>query len=156
MTINKPRTIRRCGAAAVETALVMLPFFVFVFGTLEYGRMLMAWNVLNNAAREGCRYALVNNTSATITTDTTTQVTGRMAGLNTTAFSSFSVSVSGSHTANGTTTSYTGSGVNNLVAGDLITVTVSGTYQFMNIIPGITLPKLTITSAPTMVCEGAN
>ena len=42
---------------------------MFIFGVFEYGRLLMDWNVLNNAAREGCRYALVNNTSTTISTD---------------------------------------------------------------------------------------
>jgi Flp pilus assembly protein TadG len=151
MAIRKLRSTRRFGATAVETALVMLPFFMFVFGVLEYGRMLMAWNVLNNAAREGCRFALVNNTDTTLSTDVTTQVTNRMAGLNTTAFSSFTVTVSGTHAG----VTYTGNAVNNLVAGDLITVTVTGTYQFMNIIPLVTMPKLTITSAPTMVCEGA-
>jgi Flp pilus assembly protein TadG len=151
MAIRKLRSARRSGAAAVETALVILPFLMFVFGVLEYGRMVMAWNVLNNAAREGCRYALVNNTSSTISADVTTQVNSRMAGLNTSAFSNFTVTVSGTHSG----TTYTGNAVNNLVAGDLITVTVTGTYQFMNIIPIVKMPALTITSAPTMVCEGA-
>lgn len=147
MLIRKPRK-RRLGATAVETALVLIPLFMFIFGIFEYGRMLMAWNVLNNAAREGCRWALANNTDPTITTDVTNQVTSRMAGLNTTAFTGFTVTVSGTH--NGTSTA-----VNNLVAGDLITVTVSGKYQFMNIIPGIKMASFTMTSAPTMVCEGA-
>lgn len=97
MAIRKIHSARRSGAAAVETALVLLPLFMFLFGIFEFGRLMMVWNVLNNAAREGCRYALVNNTSATITTDVTTQVTNRMAGLNTSAFSSFSVTVSGTH-----------------------------------------------------------
>ena len=148
MPIDPSNRQRRTGATAVETALVLVPCFMFVFGVFEYGRMLMAWNVLNNAAREGCRYALVNNTSTTIAADTTTQVTNRMAGLNTSAFSSFSVSVTGTH--GGVSTA-----VNNLVAGDLITVTVTGTYQFMNIIPNVKLSTVTMTSAPTMVCEGA-
>lgn len=151
MAIRKLRSARRLGAAALETALVCIPLFMFIFGVFEYGRMLMAWNVLDNAAREGCRWALVNNTDPTISTDVTTQVTNRMAGLNTTAFSGFTVRVSGTH--NGTT--YTGNNVNSLVAGDLITVTVTGTYQFMNIIPLVTMPTFTMTSAPTMVCEGA-
>jgi Flp pilus assembly protein TadG len=125
---------------------------MFIFAVFEFGRLLMVWNVLNNAAREGCRYALVNNTSATVATDVTTQVTNRMAGLNTSAFSSFSVTLSGVHSG----TTYTGNNVSNLVAGDLITVTVTGTYQFMNVIPWVTMPKTyTMTSAPTMVCEGA-
>jgi Flp pilus assembly protein TadG len=142
------RRSRRTGATAVETAMVLIPCFMFIFSVFEYGRMLMAWNVLNNAAREGCRYALVNNTSTTVTADTTTAVTSRMSGLNTTAFTSFSVSVSGTH--GGVSTA-----VNNLVAGDLITVTVTGTYQFMNIIPNVKMGTVTMTSAPTMVCEGA-
>ncbi len=151
MTIRKPHTARRAGAAVVEAALIIGPLFMFVFGVFEYGRLLMVWNVTNNAAREGCRYALANNTDPTLSADVTTQVTNRMSGLNTTAFSGFSVTVSGTHSG----TAYTGNNVNNLAAGDMITVTVTGTYQFMNIIPFVTMPTLTITSAPTMVCEGA-
>ena len=78
MVINKLRQHRRSGAAAVETALVMLPMIMFLTGVFEYGRLLMVWNVVNNAAREGCRYALANNTTATITTDVQNIVTTRM------------------------------------------------------------------------------
>ena len=95
---------------------------------------------------------LVNNHYAhtTIQADVTTQVINRISGLNTTAFSGFSVNVSGTPLLQVATL------VNNLaVAGDLITVTVTGTYTFMNIIPLITMPAMTLTSAPTMVCEGA-
>ena len=42
---------------------------MLIFGVFEYGRLFMDWNLLNNAAREGCRYALANNTSTTISTD---------------------------------------------------------------------------------------
>lgn len=146
MFIRKSR--KRSGSAAVETALVIMPLIMFTFMIFEMGRLFMCWNLLNNAARTGCRYALANNTSSTIATDVTTQVTNRMAGQNTQAFSSFTVTVSGTH--NGVSTA-----VNNLVAGDLITVTVSGTYKFMNVVPFITFNSFTITSAPTMVCEGA-
>jgi Flp pilus assembly protein TadG len=128
--------------------MVLLPALSLIFGVFEFGRMLMAWNMLNNAAREGCRWALVNNTDTNITADVTSQVTYRMAGQDTAAFSSFTVSVSGTHGGAATP-------VNNLVAGDLITVTVSGNYKFMNIIPFINFGTLTLTSAPTMVCEGA-
>ena len=80
MVIRKLRGGRRRGAVAVETALVMIRMMMFVFGIFEYGRLLMDWNLLNNAAREGCRYALVNNTSSTISTDVQTIVTNFMAG----------------------------------------------------------------------------
>ena len=40
-----------------------------VFGIFEYGRLMMDWDLLNNAAREGCRYALANNTNPSINTE---------------------------------------------------------------------------------------
>jgi Flp pilus assembly protein TadG len=147
MRIRKRHETRRRAAAAVETALVVLPVVMLVFGVFEYGRLLMAWNLLNNAAREGCRYALVNNTSTTISTDVTTLVTGYMAG-QTSCFNSFTVTVSGTH--NGTATT-----VNNLAPGDMITVTVSGQYLFMDIIPVVRMPAtMTLSSSVIMVCEG--
>ena len=69
MVIRKTRGPRRSGAETVETAMVMIWLVMFVFGVFEYGRLLMDWNMLNNAAREGCRYALANNTSTTISTE---------------------------------------------------------------------------------------
>jgi Flp pilus assembly protein TadG len=147
MLVHKRRGRRRRAATLVETAMVFLPLVVLMFGIFEYGRLLMAWNLLNNAAREGCRYALVNNTSATISTDVQSIVTNYMAG-QTSAFSNFTVTVSGTH--NGTATA-----VNNLVAGDMISVNVSGQYQFLNIIPGISLPaSLSLNSSCIMLCEG--
>jgi Flp pilus assembly protein TadG len=139
---------RRSGAVAVETALILSMTILILFGTFEYGRLLMDWNILNNAAREGCRYALVNNTSTTINSDVTSVVTSYM-GPETGSFSGLTVTVSGTH--NGVSTP-----VNNLVAGDLITVNVSGTYNFMNIVPLFPMPtNFVISSSPTMVCEGA-
>jgi Flp pilus assembly protein TadG len=147
MATRTVRDNRRGGAVAVETALVLLPMFVLLFGIFEYSRLMMDWNLLNNAAREGCRYALANNTSTTIASDVQGVVTSRMAGEDT-HFSGFSVTVSGTHQGNSTP-------VNNLIPGDLITVTVTGNYQFMKIIPMVSMPStLSITSAVTMVCEG--
>ena len=138
---------RRRGVTAVETAFVMILFTSFVFGTFEYCRLLMDMNLLNNAAREGCRYAQVNNTSTTIASSVQSVVTGYM-GSETGNFSNLTVTVSGVHA--GVATS-----VNNLAAGDWITVTVSGTYKFMNIVPMISMPTtLNISSAVTMGCEG--
>jgi Flp pilus assembly protein TadG len=154
MLIGQSRKTRRRGATAVETALVVMPLLMMIFGIFEYGRLLMDWNLLDNAAREGCRYALANNQDPNITTDVQTIVLNYMAGRNA-SFSGFTVTVSGVHTLNGTSTSYTGSQVNNLSPGDVITVTVTGSYQLMNIIPLV--PKLgsfSVTSSVTMICEG--
>jgi Flp pilus assembly protein TadG len=133
----------------VETALVLIPLTMFVFGVFEYGRLLMSWNLLNNAAREGCRYALANNTSSTISTDVQNLVTAYMGGQDAN-FGNFTVTVSGTHLGTATT-------INNLVAGDLITVTVSGNYKFMRVIPLVSMPATTsLNSSVTMVCEGAS
>jgi Flp pilus assembly protein TadG len=159
---------RRTGATAVETAVVLLPLTICLFGLYECGRVLMDYQLLNNAAREGCRYALANNTSSTITSDVTTLVTGYMAGRDTADFTSsgqpgVTVQTGGIHyttTGSTTITSATASSnqsalINTLAPGDMVTVTVSGTYSFMNIIPGLKLPtSFTLKSSCSMICEG--
>jgi Flp pilus assembly protein TadG len=49
----------RRGAVLVETALIIIVFFMFVFGIYEYGRYLMVLHVTNNAARDAARNASV-------------------------------------------------------------------------------------------------
>lgn len=53
------RTSQRTGAAAVEFALVAPLFLVFLFGTIEMGRLALARNVLANASREAARFAII-------------------------------------------------------------------------------------------------
>ena len=147
MMIRKRIGRRRCGAVVVETAMVILLMTSFVFAIFEYGRLMMDWSLLNNAAQEGCRYALANNTSTTISTDVQGIVTGFMAG-QTASFQNFAVTVTGMHQGVSTP-------VNNLGPGDPFTVTVSGTYKFMNIIPIAHMPtSWVMSSAVTMLCEG--
>ena len=147
MVIRRLHGDRRWGAVLVETSVIIGLVAMLVFGVFEYARLLMDWNLLNNAAREGCRYALANNTSTTISTSVQNIVTNYMAG-ETKNFSNFTVSVSGTHVGVSTP-------VNSLEPGDPITVTVSGTYKFMNIVPFIHMPSsLVITSGVTMLCEG--
>jgi Flp pilus assembly protein TadG len=147
MVIRGLHAGRKRGAVLVETSVIIGLVTMIVFGVFEYSRLFMDWNLLNNAAREGCRYALANNTSTTISTDVNNIVTTYMAG-ETNDFSNWSVNVSGTHLGVSTP-------VNNLQPGDPITVTVSGTYKFMNIVPFIHMPtSFVITSGVTMLCEG--
>jgi Flp pilus assembly protein TadG len=144
---GQPANARRA-ATIPETTFILIPLLACLLAIFEYGRFLMDGTLLDNAAREGCRYALVNNTSTTISTDVQNQVRGYMAGRDA-SFTTFTISVSGTH--NGAATA-----VNNLTPGDLITVTVSGTYPFLNIIPFYRAPStLNMSSSVTMVCEGA-
>jgi Flp pilus assembly protein TadG len=63
----------------VETALVGSVCLLFLFGILEYGRFVMVQQVLQNAAREGARYAVVNTNDAT-TLDVQNRVDQMLAG----------------------------------------------------------------------------
>lgn len=147
MIFAKSSKSRRMGTTLVETALVMLPLLMLIFGIFEYGRLLMDWNLLDNAAREGCRFALANNVDSTINTEVQNVVTNYMAGRDAN-FSNLTVTVSGTHTGVSTP-------VNNLSPGDPITVTVSGNYQLLNIIPLVSsVTVLPLSSAVTMICEG--
>ena len=50
----------------VEFALVIPIFLLVVFGILDLGRAVYAYSTLNNAAREGARVALVDQTESHI------------------------------------------------------------------------------------------
>jgi Flp pilus assembly protein TadG len=57
----RPRRRRRRGAAAVEFALVAIPFLFLVFTMVEFGRYVMIYQILIDAAREGARQAVVES-----------------------------------------------------------------------------------------------
>ena len=50
----------------VETAVVIGLFMLFLFSIFEYGRLVMLENLIINAAREGCRYAVVHSTGPSL------------------------------------------------------------------------------------------
>ncbi len=52
----------RHGVAAVEFAFVAPIFFMLVFALIEFSRMMMVQQALTNAAREGCRTAVLATT----------------------------------------------------------------------------------------------
>ena len=60
MTRNKRFRPLRRGGAAVEFALVAPLFFLLVFGSIEFGRAMMALQALEESAREGCRVAIMD------------------------------------------------------------------------------------------------
>jgi Flp pilus assembly protein TadG len=147
MVIRKLRVEGRRGKVITEFAFLVIPLTSLVFGVFEFSRFFMDWNLLNNAARTGCRYAIANNTSSTISTDVQTLVTNYMAGQSS-SYTNFTVTVSGTHQGVSTP-------VNSLSAGDLVTVAVSGTYKFMNIIPVVKMPTtFVMKSSVIMGCEG--
>jgi Flp pilus assembly protein TadG len=52
------------GQAMVEFALVAPIFFLLVLGLIEFARAMYYVQILNNAAREGARYAIVHGSAA--------------------------------------------------------------------------------------------
>jgi len=52
------------GQALAEFALVAPIFFMLLFGIIEAGRFMFYYEVLNNATREGARYAIVNGANS--------------------------------------------------------------------------------------------
>lgn len=153
MRVRQTRADRRRGTTSVEMSLVLVPVLMFFFGVFEYGRFFLDRNIVNNAARGACRYAIVNNTSSTINTSVQNVVAKYMAGRNV-DFSSFTVSLSGVSASTGTT--YTGNNVTNLMPGDMISVTITATYSFIVPIPFISVPStVPMNSTCTMIVEGA-
>lgn len=65
MTLQQLRKPKRSAMALVEATLVMSIALLFLFGILEYGRYVMTKQLLENAAREGARYAIVNTQNVT-------------------------------------------------------------------------------------------
>jgi Flp pilus assembly protein TadG len=47
-------------------------FFLFVFGMIEFGRMVMVQQILTNASREGARIAVLDGTQTQEVVDTVT------------------------------------------------------------------------------------
>jgi Flp pilus assembly protein TadG len=55
---------RARGQALVEFALIVPLFFTLLFGIIEVGRFIFYYEILNNATREGARYAIVNGANS--------------------------------------------------------------------------------------------
>jgi hypothetical protein len=54
------------GQALVEFALIAPIFFLVLFSIIEFGRYVYNVEILNNAAREGARYAIVHGGTSTL------------------------------------------------------------------------------------------
>jgi hypothetical protein len=55
---------RRRGQALAEFALVAPIFFLVLFAVIEAGRFMFYYETLNNATREGARYAIVHGVNS--------------------------------------------------------------------------------------------
>ena len=53
------------GTALVEFGLVIVVFFMFVFGVMDFGRAIYTYHFVSNAAFEATRYAMVRGSNST-------------------------------------------------------------------------------------------
>src|SRR5438105_15414016 len=60
MTMRLTYCRKRRATTLVESAFVMSILLLFLFGILEYGRLMMTRQILDNAVREGARFAIVH------------------------------------------------------------------------------------------------
>src|SRR6266404_306667 len=66
MLFRTPRSGRQqFGAVAVEFALISPVMFLLVMGIFELARVYMVSELITEAARKGCRAAIIEGTSAT-------------------------------------------------------------------------------------------
>ncbi len=148
MSANNTRAKQRCGATLVEAALVLSICLMFMLGIYEYGRYLMVENLLDNAAREGCRLAVVH------TADYTTsqiqdaadaalagQGTQQLQGYN--KYSNITVFHADSSGNN------IGTDWNNATFGQGVGVTISGTYQ--PLVPSFLKASTSFTVSSTII-----
>jgi Flp pilus assembly protein TadG len=151
MRILRPAGRRR-GVSLVEFAVVAPVFFLVLLGILEYARFLFVVQMLNNAAREGARYAAVNTTSVT-TSNIQNYVDNYMAGQGAQLSGYNKTSSITVYKADPTTGANLGQTWQNAGWGDGVGVTVSGTYRPM--MPGLMhiANSFTIKGTCVMVCE---
>jgi Flp pilus assembly protein TadG len=137
----------------VETAIVLSIVILLLFGVYEYGRFLMVQQVMNNAAREGARYAVVNTGTAQ-TSDIVAQVNTFLAPVQNSFTSAPTVTVSGVALVNGEVPAGTVlSSWNQASPTDGIVINIQGTYQVMP--PMLSLPStIPLTAQSVMYSEG--
>lgn len=81
MLAARTKASRRRGSAVIETAAVMIVFILILFGVVEYCRYIFLRQLVDNAAREGGRYAVVHSYDDTVEADTKAQILTKMNGM---------------------------------------------------------------------------
>lgn len=127
------RDNRRRGAATVEFAMVVIPVLMFLFGIFEFGRLAMVTQLMNNAAREGTRYAIVRTFDPDVEANTEAVVREKLAGVDRSLESPAAVNVFAADASGNPLTP--DDSPQNAPFGTYIAVSVEG--EFRVIVPGL-------------------
>lgn len=118
--------VSRCGATAVEFALIAPIFLIMVIGIFEMGRAMWIKSSMQFAVEEASRYAIVNPTATTSTLETQA----------TTALTDMGVGFSGDVTFTAT----------EIVSGSRTFKQILGSYSFTVLVPLVPFPDVTLSA----------
>lgn len=161
--MNRSRRSRRSrGQALPEFAIVAPLFFMLLFGIIEVGRFIFYYEVLNNATREGARYAIVNGANALSrkTGPPAPGATCTMPGCDPTGLDvaqkvrDAAIGVLGTGVIVERCWWYSACDFGTHGDGDnarSATVTVVATYTYRSLIPIVPLPNITVTAESSLV-----
>jgi Flp pilus assembly protein TadG len=139
---------RTRGQALAEFALVAPIFFLMLFAIIDFGRYVYYVQILNNAAREGARYAIVHGELGIPSTGPPDDPSG--AAVKSTV-RNYLVGVidGGALTINADWTAPSGGLPAPNTRGNLVTVQVD--YQFRSVIPLVPIPPINVRGESTLV-----
>jgi len=132
------------GQAIAEFAIAAPIFFLILFAMIDFGRYVYYVQILNNAAREGARYAIVHGWQGLPPTGPPDEPTGQAVK---DVVRRYAIGVIGVDDATQLDVSANWDPNNN--RGSKVTVTV--TYAFRSLIPVVPIPAIQVEGASTLV-----
>lgn len=141
---TRPR--RSAAQALAEFALIAPIFFLLLLGIIEAGRFIFYYEMLNNATREGARYAIVNGAN-TIGCPTGPPAPGTAACDPTGEDVKARVREAAFGVLTGITVTPTWTPDN----GRGSTVRVAATFTYQSLAPIVPLPPITVNTESTLV-----
>lgn len=143
------RSSRTRGQALVEFSLVAPLFFLLLFAIIDFGRYVYYVQVLNNAAREGARYAIVHGAASLSPTGPPDDPSGAaVIGV----VRNYAIGVIGINDPSMLTVTPTWGTPPAVPDNDRgTTVTVEVTYAFTSAIPLVPIPPVSVKGASTLV-----
>lgn len=136
---------RSRGQALVEFAIVVPIFFLILFAIIDFGRYVYYVQILNNAAREGTRYAIVHGANGIPKTGPPDDPSGAAV---IDVVRNYAIGVIGLEDASVLDIDPTWDPANNN-RGTKVTVEV--VYAFRSVIPIVPIPAISVKGASTLV-----
>jgi Flp pilus assembly protein TadG len=131
---------QRRGAAMVEMALVLPVFVALMLGVIEFGRAIMVGQLVTNAAREGCRQAILDGSTNTAVSDFVKQFLADTANV---AKGDVAVTVAVGNPA-------AGGQLVNAQSRDLVTISVSLPFSKVSFLPPTFLKTTNLSAQSAM------